>query len=89
VKYEVYPENNRLYFKFDDKLPSTETSLEFAPSYPDFIGFLYEQGIVSSLPRMYQVLGLGRRNFFCEYGEHNIGHAEVLTPTHVLFREKK
>ena len=58
-----------------------------APSHPDFIGFLYEEGDISTCSRIY-----ARKGNTCPWvyvSESDLSNCEVLTPTHVLFRGKK
>ncbi len=90
VKCEVYPEGcgidskDFLWFKaLDDR----EVILTDAPSYKNFIGFLYEAAGVKSeifpTTRAY----LGSDGVIRLYPQGKAEH-EVLTPTHVLFKRK-
>lgn len=55
--------------------------LDEAPKHPDFIGYLYEGGVVSSLPRIYKY----NAQWFTWVDANLLDTYEVLTPTHVLF----
>jgi hypothetical protein len=56
-----------------------------APEYPDFIGYLYEDGAFSALPRRYR-----RDDYIFDIRPEfaKVVDYTVLTPTHVLFRGK-
>jgi hypothetical protein len=58
--------------------------IHFAMSNPDFIGFEYEDGQVSTLPRLYK--SKGSTNLYAFYSSVDADNFEVLTPTHALFR---
>lgn len=63
---------------------SLETLLCSAPNEPDFIGFLYEDGRISPLPRIYS----DNTGVWFVHEKGDIVDWELLTPTHVLFRKK-
>lgn len=73
-----------LYDKLNFVKDSSSWLLEQAVHYPDFIGYLYEDGTVSTTPRVYikhsSSTTLTNSRTFPDY--------KVLTPTHVLFRSK-
>lgn len=62
-------------------------SFEFCISLPDFIGFLYEDGIISTSTRRYKQPD--SMVVFCVHKDrYGMMKHEALTPTHVLFKGK-
>ena len=59
--------------------------LNDACKYPSFIGFLYEDGSITAMPRIYEAGEAGTQCIFYPV----MGEYDVLTPTHVLFRKGK
>jgi len=57
-------------------------SLVMGPALPDFIGFKYEDGYLSPMPRRYKHLDSATAMVVNEKSEY-----KVLTPTHVLFKK--
>ncbi len=84
VECEVYTESNSVHnllmFKYDGDKGSY---LNEAPDFPDFIGFKFEDGIVTAKPRRYKMDGVGSHGF----GVESIDSVEVLTPIAVLYRK--
>ena len=79
VECEVFTEDGILRFTHDE---DHHSALVWAPNRPDFIGFKYEDGSISSFSRLYQL-----ESGDTQYVYYPImGDCEVLTPTHVLFR---
>ncbi len=58
--------------------------IDKAPRNPDFIGFKYEDGGISSLSRLYKLNEGDTQSIHYPV----MGEYEVLTPTHVLFEVK-
>ena len=58
-----------------------------ACSFPDFIGFLYEEGFITAESRRYVMGGSKIGLPIISMDELERGY-EVLTPTHVLFKKK-
>ena len=86
VKCEVMNEDGWLYFVRVGDRCGGRYSLVPAPNNPDFIGFLYEDGCITTSTRRYKTVLLAK-NFVGHYFDIcEIASAIVLTPTHVLFR---
>lgn len=83
VKKTVFLHNGLLSYCpcNDDRI---KTEIIYASSRTDFIGFLYEDGMVSSNPRMYRDKKVGDTYDCLLFGIED--KYKVLTPTHVLFR---
>lgn len=67
----------------------TACSIHCAPRDYDFIGYLYENGWITSTPRLYVADGKGYPSvgtIRVTVEPETIGAYKVLTPTHVLFR---
>ncbi len=81
VKCEVKPDTDsgRLCYR---RPTHVEEFLWTASSHPDFIGFLYKDGMVESAARRYEFQHGGIGNRVLESADK----VEVLTPTHVLFK---
>lgn len=71
--------------------PSGPTCLHKAISHQDFIGFKYEGGCISPLPRIFKVEECGIAGLHWTMNEACLNEEkwEVLTPTHVLFRKEQ
>jgi len=80
VECEIYEENTRLYFRLDGSVPSSDTSVEYAVSYPDFIGFKFEDGVILPYPVKY-----GDAQIQNIYG---LRGGTIYHATHVLFRRQ-
>lgn len=83
VKCEVYNSEDSLQYGHP---VDGEQYIAYAPNHPDFIGFLYEDGSISTCSRIY-----ARKGNTCPWvyvSESDFSNCEVLTPTHCLFRGK-
>ena len=89
VKCEVKPDENNQLCYASELRSYGEHFLYTAYMNPDFIGFLYEDGNISTQTRLYhfkdETTGCACQMFKETYMEK----VEVLTPTHVLFRGSK
>ncbi len=87
VKCEVYPgKSGHLSYSKGDTFDAR--LIYFAVSDPDFIGFVYEDGTVANMPRLYRS-GNVKSAYNYSISEAALPKNEVLTPTHILFRGKK
>lgn len=87
VKWEVYFCEKDFALKFRGNL--AENFLHVAVDCKGFIGFLYEDGKVTAGPRKYKSKANDMYYDYLPVRWHEAGTAEVLTPTHVLFRSDK
>ncbi len=79
--------NGTLSYDRDDGI--TSCSLGSASSYPDFIGFKFEDGTVMGSPVKYSVPGMTSKGYYTSYEDIKTGQALEHHATHVLFRRKK
>jgi hypothetical protein len=91
IECEVYKNPNG-YLVFDNKTKHSDatTSIKDAMCCFNFVGFKYEDGMVSPHSRLYSGKLHGKQFFTAkEWAEFMDEDFEVLTPTHVLFSESK
>lgn len=79
VKCEIQERDGRVMYKDTD---GSWAILSNAMNDPDFIGYLYEDGCISPLSRIYNFESGGTQSM----AYPKMGEYEVLTPTHVLFK---
>ncbi len=84
VKCEVIQHQGDLMYKQPELTKPYDLACAFVD--PDFIGFLYEDGTISTCSRIY-----ARKGNTCPWvyvSESDLSNCEVLTPTYVLFKGK-
>jgi hypothetical protein len=84
VECEVKANRHGLHFVDDE---GRCLGIGMAINYPDFIGFKYAGGVVSTSPRHYYD-GIEGEQTWQIYESKLLTKYEVLTPTHVLFSKK-
>ncbi len=80
VECEIYRQSNDLYYTLAGRCP-----IYTAFGDPDFIGFKFEDGVVSSCRILYR----HQSGYYTTAAVGNIADFTVLHATHVLFRRKK
>ncbi len=85
VEHEIFGVESHLHFHYE----GTRHSVGQAYDQPDFIGFLFDDGIVMGIPVKYSVPGQTSRGYYATYGDIKSGQALEHHAVAVLFRRSK
>ena len=87
VECKIEPDDEDGFLVYSDPHENCMSQIHYAPMWPDFIGFKYEDGLITHAARMYKSKG---NSYSCHAisKDDEFEDFEVLTPTHVLFRSK-